>query len=366
MRHCTTLWGDAAFSSAPLRTVVIEDAIYLPFSPTVFLDRDPDWGIYTSDGFLVREAAYLRGERRELVGQSLYNANARASVTDEHVEEMVYGGPIMPHFGHFLISSLARLWAAEPDRPFLFHSSPPVFDHRAPYIQAFVAAAGLTPRNCLSFDKPTRIRRLIVPEPSIVEQASVAAAYSASAAKIGDAFAPTGLFDGQRCYLSKARLTRGIAGLFGEEVIEEAFHKAGFLIVRPELLSIAEQVDLFRSASIIAGTASSSFHAATLVPQSESLRVVFSYSDTLNSNFSLIDYGLQGRSLYLSLKGHVEPTSRPDFLSYYRALNPKRLADEMVATVHALRPERTVRPASRAGASVSPVDQNASPATEAA
>lgn len=333
MRLCGSLWGGARLHTASLRSILVRDAVYVPFSDQIFLDRDPGWGIYTSDGHLVAQAAYVRGDDGTLVGQSSVRDVASLDLDEAPFHEMIYGGPLIPHYGHFLLTSLARLWACDGSLPVLLHSSPPVFDHRLPYIGELIAAAGFRPGNCASFTRPTRIRSLRIPEPAFVEQARTSPAYRRSLLELGERFPTTTRFERAQCYLSKHGLTDGVAGFGGEDVVEDAFSRVGFQIVRPETLKVSEQADLFRSSSIIAGTISSAFHSVALTPRTSGLRVAFNYLDVLNSNFPLIDLGVGGRSLYPSMREDVDDADRPNFLTYFQARNPEKLAEAMVSQV---------------------------------
>jgi capsular polysaccharide biosynthesis protein len=329
---CQGFWGGSSFLTTPLRTRVIENAIYTPFNPHVFLDRDPDWGIYDANGDLVPEAAYVRGETQKLVGQCRHIDPATLDLQDAPSATMIYAGPIIPHFGHFLLTSLARLWALDGSAPALFHSHPSLFEHGAPFIRDILAAANLTPRNACSLARPTRIKRLVVPEASVIEQFQVSPAYAASGGRVGAAFTETGRFGAGRYYLSKSRLTFGVAGLQEEAAVERAFVRRGFEVVYPEVLSIADQVSLFRNAVVIAGTASSAFHTVALVPYARARRMIFSYSNTPNSNFALLDHGSLGKSDYRSMFDSVRVTSRERFNIWYEAHDINVLAETMAAT----------------------------------
>ncbi len=331
MKHCQGFWGGSALSREPLQTRIVEDAIYIPFRSDVFLDRDNEWGIFDANGSLVTEAAYVRGDSQDLVGQRLYVDPASLDIVDSPYHTMIYGGPIIPHYGHFLLSSLARVWALDGSAPALFHSHPALFEHRAPYIRDVTAAAGLTPKNACSLTQPTRIKRLLVPQASVIEQCRVSPVYAASVGRIGYTFKDTGRFTETDYYLSKSRLAFGVAGLEDEEMVELAFARRGFEIVYPETLSIADQVSLFRNARTIAGTVSSAFHTVALTPYASGRRVLFDYNNMPNSNFALLDHGRAGNSDYFSVFENVQVTSRDGFNVRYTARDIQALADAMVS-----------------------------------
>lgn len=330
MQRCANFWGEHTLRTEPLRTRIVHNAIYMPASTQVFLDRDPHWGIYTESGELVAEAAYERSPHRELVGQSRHLDLRDIDVVDGPFEEMVYAGPIIAHYGHFLLTSLARLWALDGSRPALFHSHPPIFDHNARFILELLAAAGLTRDNSYSFERPTRICRLVVPEASFFEQYYVSRDYSAAVEKIGNAIPETNRFEHRDYYISKARIGSGVASLADEEEIERAFRQEGFEIVYPETLSLPDQISLFRNARTIAGTISSAFHTVVLAPKGRSRQILFDYSDTPNSNFALIEHGIEANVSYYSLSDSVTRHHNDRFIAYYVAKDIESLARKMV------------------------------------
>ncbi|CAO4183174.1 hypothetical protein AFFFEF_04158 [Methylorubrum extorquens] len=330
MQECIKFWGEHNLRTEPLRIRVVENAIYMPSSKHVHVDRDLHWGIYTEAGELIPEAAYERFPGRELVGQSRSLDLTGIEITDGPVEEMVYAGPIVNHYGHFILASLSRLWAIDGARPALFHSYPPIFDHGARFVIEIVAAAGLTRENTFSFDRPTRIRRLFVPEPSLVEQLYTTQAYSISSAKIGASIMETGLFVEKDYYISKSRMRSGVACLANEEVIEAAFQAVGFDIIYPETLPLADQVSLFRNARTIVGTVSSAFHTAALVPGGTGRHIMFDYTEAPNANFRLLEIGMRADVSYYSISSHVNLKESDSFLSHYVANDIKFLAEEMV------------------------------------
>lgn len=330
MQRCDGFWGEYTLKTEPLRTVLIQNAIYMPASTQVYLDNDPLWGIYTENGDLVAQSAYERQPHRELVGQSRRLDLAGVNIVDGPFEEMVYAGPLISHYGHFLLASLARLWAVDGSHPTLFHSHPPIFDHGAPYIVELIAAAKLSPSNAFSFDRPTRLQRLIVPEASLVEQVYTSHEYITAVARVGQNILETGRFKQRDYYISKSRLRGGVACLVDEEVIERAFIEAGFEIVYPETLSLPDQVSLFRNARTIAGTASSAFHTLALTPESTGRRILFDYASTPNANFALLDHGSKSQAFYYSLADRVRRERNEKFLSSYIANDIDTLAAEMV------------------------------------
>jgi hypothetical protein len=91
---------------------VIEEHRNVPYVPfrSWELDRDPYWGLYDADGRLIEAASYRRGPLRRLVGQSPDVAIPAAEIESAPDEHYVIAGPLLFHYGHFLLTSFSRLW----------------------------------------------------------------------------------------------------------------------------------------------------------------------------------------------------------------------------------------------------------------
>lgn len=329
LERCQLLWGaNQARETVSFKTY--EDAIYLPFTAGKFLDHNPHWGLYSSDGHLIPEAAYRRGSDLALVGQS-ERIDIEPDVIDTApFDTMVYGGPLLAHYGHFLLTTLARCWALDGSHPVLFHSSPPVQDHEAGFILELLRCAGLE-RRSFSFERPTRLRRVIVPEPALYEQHSIGTHYATAMAAIGRniPFLPSPA--PKKVYLSKSRLNSGVNGLDGEYFIDLKMRQAGFDIVHPESLGLAEQVNIFRRAELIVGTAGSAFHTLALTPHTQARRIVLTLEHFLNTNFLLIDRACGGTSDYFTIKDALSSSESERFAVNHVIKNANHLADRIIA-----------------------------------
>lgn len=329
LERCARLWG-ANQVRETVSSKTYHDAIYLPFTAGILLDHDPRWGLYTADGHLIPEAAYRRGDDLHLVGQSeRIDIDGRA-IDDAPFDTMIYGGPLLAHYGHLLLTTLARSWAIDGSVPVLFHSVPSVQEHRAGHVLELLRYAGLENRS-VSFDRPTRIKRVVVPEPALYEQHSIWTHYAPPMSAIGRTIAPVAAPVPKKVYLSKSRLHSGVTGVEGEAFVDLKMRQAGFAVVHPESLRLAEQVNIFRKAELIVGMAGSAFHTLALVPHTAARRVILTLSDFVNSNFLLLDRVCGGEAAYVSIKDDLTLSESENFSTTYAIRNANHLADRIVA-----------------------------------
>ena len=148
---------------------------------------------------------------------------------------------------------------------------------------------------------------------------------------IGRSVAPAAASVPKKVYLSKSRLHSGVTGMDGEAFIDLKMRQAGFAVIHPETLGLAEQVNLFRRAELIVGTAGSAFHTLALVPHMSARRVILTLDDLLNSNFLLLDRVCGGHAEYFSIKDDLTPSESAAFSTRYAIRNANHLADRIIA-----------------------------------
>ena len=262
----TNFWGSADIASAEPAVTVHHDVVYQPAHPIVIFDQHLDWGIYSAIGQRVDEAAPRRFPSLQILGQSDWKPHPPASASQAPEASYVYGGVVIPHYGHFICTSLSRLWYLlhndDGRTKVVFHSPKPLRELE-PYMRDFLRAAGLAPERIVIFDRPTWIERLIVPAQGFVEQAYAHSIMRSLYWKIGDSLATSAKPlrpSGSPVYLSKTKLGGGVSRLRNEADLQAELELMGVEIVWPETLSTAQQVALFRSERTIMGGAGSGFH----------------------------------------------------------------------------------------------------------
>lgn len=239
-----------------------------------------------------------------MLGQSLWKPFPVYEARRAPDPSYIYGGIIIPHYGHFICSSLSRLWyllekSAEKSKV-LFHAPSRVGTNPPGFILEFLSAAGLPPDRVVVFERPTWVQRLVIPAPAMIEQSHAHSVARRTFENIGDRLAskrtpkPTAV----PIYLSKAALDTGLTRIENEVVLEIELNRLGVEIVYPEKLSIRAQVDLFRSNRSIIGFTSSAFHTSAFAEPSGK-RIIISF-DGLNSNQLLIDRLTHPNSTYIT------------------------------------------------------------------
>ena len=207
---------------------------------------------------------------------------------------------IRGHFGHATTEQLARTWgfaaalAAEPDLRVLLSqgSGLPL----ASWELDLLEAAGVPRDRVEVHDEPVRVERLWSATQLFDNPGHVAPRLAATWDAVGTALEATATAaQPDRTWPERVFLTRrgGNRACHNAEEVEAVFARAGFDVVRPEVLPLAEQVTLVRRASVVGGfSGSGMFHVAFA---DHPLHVVAVGSES---------YSAQNEWLFSAVRGH--------------------------------------------------------------
>lgn len=321
---------------------VHEDVLYNPVHDHLWHD-DPLWGTYGPSGHRIDAAAYYRGAG-QAVGQSPWVDRSAIPAPDAPDETYIYGGILIEHFGHFLLSSLSRFWPFADDllraslgpHRILCHG---VFgpDHwwGFDYMRSCLLALGIPHGRIVSFPHPVRVRRLIVPRPSFEEHSFVHAAYPRLTRHVGARLGPAAPSGSGPVYLSRAAYPRITQGFENEAELEAVLAALGVEVIRPEALALADQAAVFARRRVVLGTISSAFHAAVLPPRTGTL-IMLSPTHVPGPNFGLLDRAFGFDSHYFYVPSTLLDVGEGGRMgSRFRLDGPATTARELLALLQA-------------------------------
>jgi Glycosyltransferase 61 len=313
---------------------LVEDAHYLARVPE--LDKVPV--IFDAARRMVPESLDHHSADRTPTWQTTAWPEPQGPVTDIAPDgTYLYLGAIHPHYGHFVINTLARFWPLlDLDdrglRPTLLCHGPGLGANwgATPFIPEILGRLGLSVMDLASFGRPVRIRTLLVPEAALQQDDYAFPVMADLCRRIGRGYyAPEEIdADPQPVYLSKTRLRGGVRRFSNEEAVTAVLERAGVRIVHPELLSFPEQVRLFARHRVILGANGSAFHTLLFAPPG---RRVIALADrlTLSGTYRLIDLitGTQAHYYYpVDTSSHVGDGFTVNFV----LREPETLAAELL------------------------------------
>ena len=272
--------------------------------------------VYTADGKLIEDSRRVtvpadmptafdtlaRVER----GFGQY-APDRVTVPDDVARDdrhVLFIGASWEHYGHFIIDAMSRLWAlphCSADLPLLFLDRAGARYDGTAYAKTVVDAMELGPR-LISMDRATLVRRMTIPEPAIQHAFRIYHALPTPHAAVARAVLRDGHddFRGRPVYLSRSALGAGLRKSSAEAQLEDGVRKLGMAVVYPERLTLADQIVLFNTAGLIAGTIGSAFHTALFSTRAAELRMLMLTWEKINNRYPMIDAVVGARASYVN------------------------------------------------------------------
>ncbi|MBR1581308.1 MAG: glycosyltransferase family 61 protein [Selenomonadaceae bacterium] len=165
-------------------------------------------------------------------------------------EEVIWGGALICHFGHFITESMSRMWyvAEHPELTqrvaFVKVNTWKVGD----WIYQFLDLLGLPKDRVLIIDKPTQFRSIIIPDQSSRIKFNYNDKLLVPFKKMASSVTPR---DIKKIFLTRGKDLKSQMYLANADYFEEFYRQRGYEIVAPEKLSAAEQVALITGAEEI-------------------------------------------------------------------------------------------------------------------
>ncbi|PYE29975.1 uncharacterized protein DUF563 [Rhizobium sp. PP-WC-1G-195] len=290
---------------------VHRESVYMPMTDGVPFEQNPNWGLYTCNGTLVDAAAYYRGEGKNLVGQSFSQVMNSSSIEIAPPRKYLYGGPVFSHYGHFLLSTISRLWLGVDEDlssyTIVCHGQGTVEGWWSfPYIRELFLASGLRRENFVVFKRPTMFKQIEVPRPAYEEHNFVHRVFGEWGNQVGQSMLrDTNLIENPKpVWLSKSRIASGVQGVVNEHELDERLEQCGFDVIHPQTLSVREQVALYATRRNVMGTLSSAFHTTILCKPKAKL-VCITAEPSVNSNYPLVDLANGNNITYFQAEAEV-------------------------------------------------------------
>src|SRR4051794_7479697 len=220
------------------RVTTLENAVFVPDSIYMTRGRRSDrGGLVDIEGQPIPAAAGRRGP-----------SGAIDVTPEEEIDEVVYLGWIFGQYGHFLLESLARTWIlaeTDPSTPVVFNANARELTSRQ---REMLAAFGISSERLRLPERPTLLRRVVVPEPlyelSHWAHERTGEPYREVAARIAERDGGPGTSH-QPVYLSRRLLAGRFRQLAGERELEDLLIENGFLIAHPQAMAFEDQVRMF-------------------------------------------------------------------------------------------------------------------------
>lgn len=301
-------WSTARQFMPPAHVRTIENGIILP---TRYAEAPKRFSHVFLGGCCDSDGRFIAGHSRHADGRSA-NLTCTAAYPvdgDELVfrdEEVIFGGLMIGHWGHLLTDSTARLWypVQHPEckcKIVFLDCLLKKFEAREDWAP-LMELAGIDPGRIEIIDKPTRFRKIIVPDQAI---------YSL------DAIRPEWIsfFDAVRSrvpasphskvYFSRALFPKG--DTFNEDIFESYWRDLGYHVVHPENCSLQEEISLIVGADELVATIGTLSHNFLFAKEGANATILLRTGSVLRLQL-LIGAARNLRSTYVETYRNVLPT----------------------------------------------------------
>ncbi len=178
-------------------------------------------------------------------------------------EIVVFGGVLLPHFGHMILDSLTRLWwhVENPNSKLRFVFVLNVWGWKD-YLWEFFDLLGIARERILFIEQPTQFAKIIVPE----EAAHSWVGYTDKWECVYNFIVKNVLAHcsgetlPKKIYISKSNYNSGGSLSINESYYEEWYRQHGYEVIIPELLPLYKQIALVANAEAIATTLGTTSH----------------------------------------------------------------------------------------------------------
>ncbi len=243
---------------------------------------------YDVSGCIVNQTILNRGYMK-----NIFKAPEKITAPCDYViKKAIYGGHIIPHYGHMLTESISRLWAISgkyKDYVVLFFKIDNELVEK--YINHEIFYELRKSKRMYVIDKPVMVQELVIPDPVWQDTA-----YTYPEMRV--AALNTFYFAhkkeekksrNKKYYLSRRKLDRFVYGyIVRENELESELQKMGFIIIHPQELSFYRQVEIFNTALCVVGLIGSAFHTM-LFADCDGLICIYLTLSGVNINFPNID-----------------------------------------------------------------------------
>lgn len=289
--------GSAKFALAtevPPEIQIMHDVVALPGKV----------GLYDLNGHRI-EAAHFRTlgpDAPAALRQRLYTKTPETIPLPTHLKTLdapvFYGGALVPHYGHFIIDSMSRLWAREcySELPILFllHDGWKTFPS---FGQTIFEALDILGR-VLTVDEPTLFRTVICPGPAFQYRTKAYDVADRPHLQVAAALGATSRRWRHPVYITRTGLSDVRRRFGGEEELGYELSRRGVEIVSPETLPLNEQIGLFTEAPLIIGTIGSALHTALFAPRARCVIAALTWGRGLE-NYLMVDAVKKQTSHYI-------------------------------------------------------------------
>ena len=286
-------------SNKKLKAKIVDNAIILPAK----LDESDLPKLWAIGGVVDSNDNFVEESNSRYLFGGYYEFNYDyVNVIDE---EVVFFGPFVKHWGHFICDQISRLWFIL-DNPKKYkiaycgwnwyQGSSDLSDN---YLELF-KLLGIDENQLINVQNPTRFKKVIIPEFSFIPENF----YSEEFEKLTETIVKNVNVNIKKypdnIYYSRMKLNNSKDKEIGEDKIIKYFVKRNYKILSPEELTLSEQIFYLNHAKKICMTSGSISHNIMFCKNDNNI-IILNKTDMINGYQMVIDHISKSKIIYIDI-----------------------------------------------------------------
>lgn len=259
------------------------------------------YSLYNENQQMISDSGFFRG----VPDYNVVSAPVTSNIHPHRIKQVLthdlyfWLGVVHLHFGHFMVSTLSRLWAFknQPKKIMIAYIGPsPDELFNIPYIAYIFNQFGIQ-KHCLkNIEEPTLFKQIVIAERSFNENHSVSYMYKKTLERICSPLNKN-LLQKKYVYVSKSRVSRGVRSIENESELCGYLTSKGIKCVFPEQLPFIDQLKFWKNNQNFIGFSSSAFHLSEVFGNKNIIMI--NHSRNASSNHVLADIVANNNTLHL-------------------------------------------------------------------
>lgn len=293
------------FSDKKLQVVIEKNAIILPVYKNQKYDTSQgSGGVLDSKGKYVETSAQLAYNMKNRV----YGDYEISSNVDYIDEEVVYLNYFYKHWGHFIIDIVSRMWyligRENKYKVVLTTSLSQEEILNGPFLEFFILF-GIKKENIIILNRPTRFKKVIIPDVSIYPGKYYTKEYKLIFENVIKHINLNKKIP-SKIYLSRSDFKKASLKEKGEKEIEKYFNENGYVSIIPENMSLEEQIQHCYLCEEMVSLSGTLPHNLVFSKENKNI-IILNKTYKLNKNQELINQMMNSDVTYIDVHSSLFP-----------------------------------------------------------
>ncbi|GEB03229.1 glycosyltransferase family 61 protein [Gluconobacter roseus] len=291
--------------------------------------------LYDSNVKLIKSSSYAVGETLDGVFNSRIYAPETPilnSFSNEIIDNSFWLGYFHAHYGHFLLSTLQRLWKIDQKKDFIIA---PSFDesliNNLDYIGIILDALEIDVNKIISPSSGCELRNITVNQSSFVENYFCYPMWGDFMRGISKKIISDncGSLSETPVYISRSRMKSGTRFFEGEECVSETLKKFGIETVYVEEMSFKEQLDFWNRNKIFIGFSGSSFITSSFFGNKK--LIILHHDDYVFGSQLMVDVSSNNKTAYINVENFISRNLEKE--NVFKIINCEAIISDIINSI---------------------------------